>query len=99
MIVLWKIMHNPKKKPSRGVCQVCGKPVPAIEMEDRDSCFRPAPTFIAGHEYEGGKLIRVRCPEHWYGLRANTRELNRPATAEEMRLAELLLLSRTMREP
>lgn len=81
-------MHSPKKKPSRGVCQVCGKAVPAIERPDYGSCFRPAPTYVDGHDYDkNGKLVSVRCKEHWNGLQVNTREINRPASQEELELA------------
>ena len=81
-------MHGPDKKPSRGVCQVCGRPVVAYEYEASGGCFRPGPTLTNGHEYDrNGKLIDVRCPEHWNGIRPNSRELNRAPTQEELDLA------------
>ena len=81
-------MHGPDKKPSRGVCQVCGRPVVAYEYEARGGCFRPGPTLTNGHEYDrNGKLADVRCDEHWHGIRVNMRELNRAPTQEELELA------------
>ena len=81
-------MHGPDRKPSRGVCQVCGRPVVAYEEEARGGCFRPGPTLINGHTYDKhGKLVEVRCPEHHYGLRVRQDELNRAPTQEELELA------------
>lgn len=81
-------MHGPDKKPSRGVCQICGRPVVAFEYEARGGCFRPGPTLTNGHEYDrNGKLINVRCSEHWNGIRPNSYELNRAPTPEELELA------------
>src|SRR3546814_19420343 len=65
-------LHGPDRKPSRGVCQVCGRPVVAYEFEARGGCFRPGPTLINGHTYDKhGRLIEVRCPEHWNGIRSS----------------------------
>ena len=80
-------MHGPDRKPSRGVCQVCGRPVVAYEYEASGGCIRPGPTFVNGHEFKNGKLVAVRCPEHWNGLRVNSRELERAPTQEELELA------------
>jgi hypothetical protein len=81
-------MHGPDKKPARGVCQICGRPVVAYEYEERGGCFRPGPTLVNGHTYnKHGKLTEVRCPDHWDGIRPNSRELNRAPTPEELELA------------
>jgi hypothetical protein len=80
-------MHGPDRKPSRGVCQVCGRPVVAYQYE-AGGCMRPGPTLVNGHEFDkNGRLINVRCPEHWDGLRPNSRELNRAPTQEDLELA------------
>jgi hypothetical protein len=79
-------MHGPDKKPSRGVCQICGRPVVAYEYTSRSGCF--SYSGINGHTYnKHGKLVDVRCDEHINGLRPNSRELNRPPTEEELAFA------------
>jgi len=81
-------MHGPDKKPSRGVCQICGRAVVAFEYEHTGGCIRGGPTFTNGHEYNrNGKLANVRCPEHWNGLRVNRQELERAPTEDELELA------------
>lgn len=82
------LMHGPDRKPSRGVCQVCGRPVVAYEFEARGGCFRPGPTVVNGHTYDRhGRLTEVRCPIHWDGIRPNSYELNRAPTQEDLELA------------
>lgn len=82
-------MHGPNKKPSRGVCQICGRPVVAVEFEVTGGCFRPGPIVVSGHDFDrNGRLVNVRCPEHHQGIRPNSRELNRSPTPEELELAE-----------
>lgn len=82
------LMHGPDRKPARGVCQVCGRPVVAYEYEARGGCIRPGPTLINGHTYDRhGRLVEVRCPEHHNGLRIRQDELNRAPTQEELELA------------
>lgn len=75
-------MHNPKKKPSRGVCGVCGRPVVAISRDSRGSFM----SFETGHTYKNGKLVSVRCPDHYDGLTVNTRALNAAPTEDDLRL-------------
>jgi len=42
---------------------------------------------ISGHEYnKSGKLVRVRCPEHWVGIQPNSRALNAAPTEEDLKL-------------
>jgi hypothetical protein len=80
-------MHGPDRKPSRGVCQVCGRPVVAYQYE-AGGCIRPGPMLVNGHEFDkAGRLINVRCPEHWNGIRPNSYELNRAPTPEDLELA------------
>jgi hypothetical protein len=70
------------------VCQICGRPVVAVEYTVYGGCFRPYPTAINGHEFDrNGRLVSVRCAEHWNGIQPNSRELNRPPTPEELTLA------------
>lgn len=79
-------MHGPNRKPSRGVCQVCGRPVVAFEHRSSGGCF--GHIYITnGHEFKDGKLVEVRCPEHRNGLRVRQDELNRAPTQEELELA------------
>lgn len=80
-------MHGPDRKPARGVCQICGRPVVAYGYEASGGCFHPGPTVINGHQFKNGKLVRVRCDEHEYGIRPNLRELERHPTPEEIELA------------
>ena len=87
-------MHNPKKKPSRGVCQVCGRPVVAITYPDSGHVF----TYAQGHTYENGKLKKVRCAEHHDGLQVNTRALNAPPSPEDVALAEKIRGTRNNNE-
>lgn len=81
------LMHGPNKKPSRGVCQVCGRPVVAFEYEEK-GCIRPGPTIVNGHIYDRhDRLTKVRCHNHWNGILQNSRELDRPPTNEDLELA------------
>ena len=81
------LMHGPDRKPARGVCQVCGRPVVAFEYEASGGCFRPGPTLVNGHTFKNGKLVEVRCPEHHNGLRPKWSEIQRAPTQEELELA------------
>jgi hypothetical protein len=43
---------------------------------------------INGHEFDkNDRLINVRCPEHWNGIRPNSYELNRVPSQEDLELA------------
>lgn len=93
-------MHGPDRKPSRGVCQVCGRPVVAYEYEARGGCIRPGPTLINGHAFDRhGRLVEVRCPEHWNGIRPNSHELNRAPTPEDLELASKIRGSQVTYDP
>jgi hypothetical protein len=55
-----------RRKPQRGCCGVCGCPVEAPSLREvRDApdwCGQPV--WLSGHQYDGDRLLSVRCPQH-----------------------------------